>query len=116
MMASRAALISSASSGIGNDQRASASKEGVGSSLSTKKLFIFAVCSAMSADSWEILLGADISWRNVHKRRRSRWHISLEAIVRRGYIDIVGGLIRYANPYHVECVIVSLAHCAPYQC
>jgi hypothetical protein len=56
MTASRAALISSAFSGIGNDQRASASKEGVGSLFSTKKLLMVAVCSAMSAESWEILL------------------------------------------------------------
>ncbi len=61
MMASLAALMFVASSGIGNDQRASASNEGVGRLLSAKKSLIVAVCSEMIFERWEILLGEDIA-------------------------------------------------------
>jgi hypothetical protein len=52
---------------MGKDQRAFVSKEGVCSLFSTKKLLMVAVCSEMSVESWEILLGEDIVWQGVKK-------------------------------------------------
>jgi hypothetical protein len=44
---------------MGKDHRAFASKEGVGSLFSTKKLLMVVVCTVMSVESWEILLGEE---------------------------------------------------------
>jgi hypothetical protein len=65
MTARRAALIDGASSGMGNDQRASASKEGWGRLCLRKKALMSAVCSEMSVESSEILLGEDILYYSV---------------------------------------------------
>lgn len=68
MTASLDTLISLASSGIGGDWRASASSDGVGEPLLTKKVLMIAVSLAMSEDSSIILFIEAILSRFVAKQ------------------------------------------------